>query len=118
MMDAIIKWTPMLLTVVQLLLAWVIWSMRKEFVRQDDCAKHKGKLAECHAALATRVTNAEAEIGNMPQPAAWSKMQVAIEEVRGSNRVVLAKLEGQSELLKRIEHPMQLLMEHHIKGDR
>ena len=118
MMETIFKVAPLVLTVVQLLLAWVIWSLRKDFVRQDTCSKRKGELEDCHAALATRVTNAEASLGNMPQPAAWSKMQVAIEEVRGSNRVVLAKLEGQSELLKRIEHPMQLLMEHHIKGDR
>jgi hypothetical protein len=117
-METIFKMAPLVLTVVQLLLAWVIWSMRKEFVRQDDCSKHKGELSACHAALAARVTNTEADIGNMPQPAAWSKMQVAIEEVRGSNRVVLAKLEGQSELLKRIEHPMQLLMEHHLRGDK
>jgi hypothetical protein len=117
-MDAFFKWMPLILTIVQLLLAWVIWSMRKEFVRQTDCTSHKKELASCHAALAARVTSAEADIGNMPQPAAWSKMQVAIEEVRGSNRVVLAKLEGQSELLKRIEHPMQLLMEHHLRGDK
>jgi hypothetical protein len=116
--ETILKVAPLLLTVVQLLLAWVIWSMRKEFVRQTDCATHKKELASCHAALAARVTSTEADIGNMPQPAAWSKMQVAIEEVRGSNRVVLAKLEGQNELLKRIEHPMQLLMEHHLKGEK
>lgn len=118
MIETILKIAPLLLTVVQLLLAWVIWSMRKEFVRQTDCALIKKEQAACHAALAARVTNAEADIGNMPQPAAWSKMQVAIEEVRGSNRVVLAKLEGQSELLKRIEHPMQLLMEHHLRGEK
>ncbi len=110
-MDLIFKWIPAILTAVQLLLAWVIWSMRKEFIRRDECTT-------CASGLAQRVSAVESDLGNLPTSESWGKMQVAIEEVRGSNRVVLAKLEGQSELLKRIEHPMQLLMEHHIKGDR
>ena len=36
----------------------------------------------------------------------------------GPIRVVLAKLEGQGEVLKRIEHPVHLLMEHHLRGDK
>ena len=117
-MEIIFKWMPFVLTVVQMLLAWGIWSMRKEFVRQVECSKNKGELATCHAALAARLATAEADIGNMPSSAAWAKMQVSIEEVRGQTKVVQALLQGQSELLKRIEHPMQLLMEHHLKGDR
>jgi hypothetical protein len=117
-MDMTWKWVPLIISIVQLLLVWAIWSMRKEFVRQTDCAAHKKEQSDCLTTLAARVTNAEADICNMPQPAAWSKMQVAIEEVRGSNRALLAKLEGQNELLKRIEHPMQLLIEHHLRGDK
>lgn len=118
MIDSILSWAPLVLSVVQLLLAWVLWSMRQEFVRRVDCGKERDGMAKCHIDLAHRVAAAEADIGNMPRPAAWSKMQVAMEEVRGSNKVLLAKLEGQSEILKRIEHPVQLLMEHHLKGDK
>lgn len=111
MMDAIFKWMPLMLTVVQLLLAWVIWSMRKEFIRREECTT-------CASTLSQRVSAVESGLDSLPTSESWGKMQVAIEEVRGSNRVVLAKLEGQSELLKRIEHPMQLLMEHHLRGDK
>ena len=111
MMETIFKWMPLMLTAVQLLLAWVLWSMRQAFVKRDECSA-------CTTALSQRVTAVEADVENLPTSESWGKMQVAIEEVRGSNRVVLAKLEGQSELLKRIEHPMQLLMEHHLRGDK
>lgn len=110
-MEAIFKWMPLMLTIVQLLLAWVIWSMRKEFIRREECTT-------CASTLSQRVSAVESGLDSLPTSESWGKMQVAIEEVRGSNRVVLAKLEGQSELLKRIEHPMQLLMEHHLRGDK
>jgi hypothetical protein len=110
-MEAIFKWMPLMLTIVQLLLAWVIWSMRKEFIRREECTT-------CASVLSQRVAAVESGLDSLPTSDSWGKMQVAIEEVRGSNRVVLAKLEGQSELLKRIEHPMQLLMEHHLRGDK
>lgn len=111
MMETIFKWMPLMLFLVQLLLVWVIWSMRKEFVRREECTT-------CATALSQRVSSVESILDSLPTSESWGKMQVAIEEVRGSNRVVLAKLEGQSELLKRIEHPMQLLMEHHLRGDK
>ena len=110
-MEAIFKWMPLMLTIVQLLLAWVIWSMRKAFIRREEGTT-------CASTLSQRVSAVESGLDSLPTSESWGKMQVAIEEVRGSNRVVLAKLEGQSELLKRIEHPMQLLMEHHLRGDK
>jgi len=60
----------------------------------------------------------ESGLDSLPASKSWRKMQVAIDEVRASNGVVLAKLEGQSELLKRIEHPINLLMEHHLRGEK
>ncbi len=84
---------------------------RKEFIRREECTT-------CASSLSQRVSAVESGLDSLPTSESWGKMQVAIEEVRGSNRVVLAKLEGQSELLKRIEHPMQLLMEHHLRGEK
>lgn len=110
-MEILIRWAPLMLTVIQLLLGWGIWSMRKEFVRREECMTRAGTLAQ-------RVGQVETMIDGLPSAKSWNKMQVAIEEVRGSNRVVLAKLEGQNELLKRIEHPMSLLMEHHLRGEK
>lgn len=110
-MDTIFKWMPLVLTVVQLLLTWIIWSMRKEFIRREECMI-------CATALSKRVSDVEAGLDNLPTAESWNKMQVSMEEVRGTNRVVLAKLEGQNELLKRIEHPMQLLLEHQLRGDK
>ena len=110
-MDIFWKWMPLIITGVQLTLAWVIWSARKEFIRRDECTT-------CAGTLLQRVSAVESGLDSLPASKSWRKMQVAIDEVRASNGVVLAKLEGQSELLKRIEHPMNLLMEHHLRGDK
>ncbi len=110
-MDIFWKWMPLIITGVQLTLAWVIWSARKEFIRRDECTT-------CAGTLSQRVSSVESGLDSLPASKSWRKMQVAIDEVRASNGVVLAKLEGQSELLKRIEHPMNLLMEHHLRGDK
>lgn len=108
------KWVPQMISVavivVQGLVTWVLWSLRKSFVRKEDCSA-------CSEQLAEKVQHVERELGKLPSPESWAAMQVAIEEVRGSNRVVLAKIDGQGELLRKFEHPMQLLIEHHIKGN-
>lgn len=108
-MDLFFKWMPLLALVAQGLLAWIMWSMRREFVRRDDCSA-------CAAALASRICTVEVGLSSLPSAESWTKMQIALEDQRGSVRVMLAKMEGQEALLKRIEHPMQLLMEHHLRG--
>lgn len=134
-------WVPQVIAVAVLLvqgvIMWVLWSLKKEFVRKDDCTKcstemitmmqelqcsrskyvRKDECTATSAGLTGRVASMQSELDKLPSSESWAAMQVAIEEVRGSNRVLLAKIEGQSEVLKKIEHPLQLLMEFHIKGN-
>lgn len=105
------KTMPWALLVVQGLFAWAIWSLRKEFVRKDDHS------ASC-ATLEQRLVAVEQHLDHLPTAEQWQQLHVAIEEMRGGHKVVLAKLEGQGEVLKRIEHPVHLLMEHHLRGDK
>ncbi len=132
------RWVPQLVAVAVLLvqgvIVWVLWSLKKEFVRKDDFDQDIGALndkvvavqtavkgavrkddcGKCSASMNSKIVAIEAELSRLPSAESWASMQVAIEEVRGSNRALVAKIEGQGELLKKIEHPLQLLMEYHI----
>ena len=105
------KVTPWALLLLQGLLAWGWWSLRREFVRKDDHS------ASC-STLSQRLSAVEQHLDRVPTLEHWQQVQVAIEEMRGGHRVVLAQLAGQGEILKRIEHPVQLLLEHHLRGER
>ncbi|AGW12826.1 DUF2730 family protein [Megalodesulfovibrio gigas] len=110
--DAVLaKFMPWALLLVQALFGWAMWSLRKEFVRKDDHSLSCSSLAQ-------RLVAVEQHLDRMPTAEQWQQLQVAIEEMRGGHKVVLAKLEGQGEVLKRIEHPVHLLMEHHLRGDK
>lgn len=42
MMDALLKWMPLIVLAVQVLMAWTMWSLSQKFVSRDQCDHHYG----------------------------------------------------------------------------
>ncbi|MDO8606166.1 MAG: hypothetical protein Q7R40_06500 [Phaeospirillum sp.] len=48
MMDVFLTWWPILLVIVQCILAWVLWSMRQQFVTHDAFEAFKETHTKAH----------------------------------------------------------------------
>lgn len=102
----------LLLLIFQGLLVWVLWSLRKQFVARTHCD------AQC-LAMTKRQTELEQAQKALPDAAEVQAMAVQLAEIEGSIKAVMATVQGQAELMQRIERPLNLLLEHHVRrGDK
>lgn len=106
------------LVVVQGLLAWGLWSLRKSFVGQEQCGERCQALADKQAALAQAQAALEQAQQALPDAATVQSLQVQLAEIEGSVRTLAATVQGQTEVMARIERPLNLLLEHHVRGDK
>ena len=106
------------LVVVQGVLAWGLWSLRREFVGQDACGKRCQAMDEKQAALAQTQAKLEQAHQALPDAAEVQAMAVQLAEIEGSIKAVAATVQGQAEIMQRIERPLNLLLEHHLRGDK
>lgn len=98
-----------------------MWYLSRSFVTRVEHEAVQARLGdmECKADDIERlVTVISSRLDALPGTDSWQQMQTSIEGLRGTNAVLLAKIEGQNELLKRIEHPMQLLLEYQLRGGK
>lgn len=102
----------LVLLLFQGLLVWVLWSLRKQFVARSHCD------AQCQA-LARKQAELEQAQKALPDADEVQAMAVQLAEIEGSIKAVMATVQGQAELMQRIERPLNLLLEHHVRrGDK
>jgi len=117
--DKIFNVLSLVIVVIQGLLAWALWSLRKQFVSTDHCDGKCTAMAEKHAALSQAQAQLEQAQKALPDAAEVQAMAVQLAEIEGSIKAVMATVQGQAELMQRIERPLNLLLEHHVRrGDR
>lgn len=112
---------PLVSIIGTVLFGCAMWYLSRSFVTRAEHAAMQARLGgmECKADDIERlVTVISSRLDALPGTDSWQQMQTSIEGLRGTNAVLLAKIEGQNELLKRIEHPMQLLLEYQLKGGK
>ncbi|CUW41126.1 conserved protein of unknown function (Bacteriophage Mu, Gp25 5-119) [Magnetospirillum sp. XM-1] len=124
MMDAFLNWWPVLLVIVQGVLAWVLWSMRHQFVLQDEFESYKtdhdtdhGEIDAKLAAGKNQFTRIESELKHLPNRGDIDELKAQLHQVdkglvrlTGSVNVVAAKLGA-------VEKPVDLMMRHAIEDD-
>jgi len=111
MLDDFWKYLPLAVAALQLLLLWAQWSLKKQFVSQDECRGRCKKLGDKQATL-------EAAHQAMPSDDDLEVIQNRLSGIEGDLKGVLATLKGQAETMQRIERPLNLLLEHHLRGDK
>ncbi len=89
---------------------WLLSSMPKATLDAIIAAQ----LAERGVALP------EAQASTRPSPVSGAaSLAVQLAEIEGSIKAVMATVQGQAELMTRLERPLNLLLEHHVRrGDR
>lgn len=84
--------------------------MTRKFVTVEACDKCR---RFCRKEVADSL---EKDIERLPSNAALSALATQLEGLRGDVKAQGAELRGLSEVLERVERPLHLLMEHHMKA--
>lgn len=110
-LDILLRLASVVVLIIQGLGLWVLWSLRKQFVAREHCDKRCQELA-------TKQTELEQAQRALPDADEVQAMAVQLAEIEGSIKAVMATVQGQAELMQRIERPLNLLLEHHVRGAR
>ena len=111
-------WWPVLVVLGNLLGLWLMWSMTKKFMTREDCAKCAGALTERVGTLESQRTCVDIKLDRLPQVEALHEMALRQEELAGEIEALKATIVGFRDLLRRIEHPLNLMLEGHLNGPR
>lgn len=110
-MDTLVEWSRVLSPVIVLLqglLCWILWSLRKQFVTREDCTSKCQLLEKRQAVLQTAQESSPTgkDVGDIKDRLGC---------IEGDIKTLVATGKGQAELLRRLEGPLNLLMEHHLR---
>lgn len=106
--DIAFKMASAIVLIIQGLGLWALWSLRKQFVGREHCD------TQCQA-MRDKQTELEQAQKALPDADEVQALQVQLAEIEGSIKAVMATVQGQAELMQRIERPLNLLLEHHVR---
>ncbi|MFZ5427196.1 MAG: DUF2730 family protein [Thermodesulfobacteriota bacterium] len=111
-------WWPVLALLVNGLAVWVMWSMSRKFMTREDCARCAGNITARVETLEKQKTCVDIKLDNLPQMEALHQIALRLEELAGDQEALKATIDGLRDLLRRVEHPLNLLLEGHLNGKR
>jgi hypothetical protein len=106
--DYIKEYVAFILAIVQAVMGWFMWSLRKEFVTGKDCAA-------CRSTCRKEVAES---MDKLPSIQSMADLKTELEGLRGDVKAQAADIRGLSEVLKRVEHPLSLMLEHQLAESR
>lgn len=116
--DTGMRFLTVLILIANIVMGWLLWGLRKEFMTRDACTKRCDQHAEERRKLETRQDALETSMRNMPTSGDMTGIRERLGGIEGDVKEVAATLKGQADLLTRLEKPLNLLMEHHLRENR
>lgn len=120
--DLVAQWAgvivPLVVLLAQGLLAWLMWSLRREYVSRADCDVCHGKLDTQAAGVETRVAALEGALETVPTSRDMQTVMVQLAEISGELKAANARAEGQAELLKSVSRQVSMLNDYHVTKQR
>lgn len=116
--DPILKLWPILMLAGGIIMAALYWHLSKRFVKREEHEAMKVDVKGLQVSvdsLGGKMSSIMTRLDNLPSAGEVNKILLGLEELRGSQRELTATIKGQEEVLKRIEHPVQLMMGEAIK---
>lgn len=90
----------------------LLWRLKGEFAGKKEQGELEHRMERTEADVARLKTLVE----SIPDHEDLSDLKTKLAEVEGGVKVVATEISGLKEVLKRIEEPLRLLVEHHLKG--
>lgn len=113
-LETIANWGWLAALVLQGLLTWTSWSMRKAYASSSEVANLERKLQEESSARQML----ELKLHSMPTIAAFHALVERIGGIAGDVKAAATEINGVGAGLKRIENQVALLMENELRGNR
>lgn len=111
------EFSSIILLLVQLLFAWGIWSLRKMFVRKADCDNHCRAFDDSNHELKRADAALAARLDGLPSGGELHTLRVELTAVKGEILALAVQVKGQNDVMARLERSLDMLVNHHIKGD-
>lgn len=103
----------------------VVYLARHTLVTQDDLRERFEEHEADHKELDKRLVEGErqfaaiqADLEHLPDHEDIADLKDRIGAVEGSVQALGATIDGLKEVLERVERPLNILVEHHMNGDR
>lgn len=116
--DLIVQWAgvivPLVVLVVQGLLAWLMWSLRREYVTRADCNACHTTIETQIAGMDTRMAGLAGAVETAPTSKDMQTVMVQLAEISGELKAANARAEGQAELLKSVSRQVSMLNDYHV----
>ncbi len=108
-----IQLTPIFILVIQGLLAWALWSIRKAFVHVEHFAdyleQNSCQFQEVNskaASLENRLSNLEERITLLPDAKTLGDLAKGVESLRGDLKAIDMRITGVDRLMQRLERAL------------
>lgn len=112
--NEIARLTPLAVLFIQGLFAWVLWTLRRAFVRGDEYLRHierEQRLRQEHTAraatLENRLLTLEQRVNQLPDARALQDLASAVESLRGDIKAVDMRITGVDRLMLRLEKALE-----------
>jgi predicted nucleic acid-binding Zn-ribbon protein len=121
--DLLGKALPVVVLLVQGLFAWVLWSLRRNFMSCDACQTARAayeKRQDEHdkqlASMAAEGKELRVSLDSLPTARDVHELGREVEAVRGGLEAMRESIKSLGISIDRLDKPIQLLLEHHING--
>lgn len=98
-----------------------LWWLSRQFASKGDVEGLKKKddaLEKRIGATEEEVTTMKARMESLPDHEDFAEMKEKLANVDGSVKVAAAEIRGLKDVMQRIEQPLNLLVEHHLRGSK
>jgi len=96
-----------------------LWWLSRQFASKGEVEglkKKDGELEKRIGATEEEVTAMKARMESLPDHEDFAEMKEKLANVDGSVKVAAAEIRGLKDVMQRIEQPLNLLVEHHLRG--
>jgi hypothetical protein len=107
-METFLRWLPMVILVVQGLMAWALWSLKQQFVSRTECAGCKDGNNNRVTRSENRLSELEGDVHALPARSELQTLGDKIEKLTEKLGHVDGRLTG-------INRAVDLLNQHHLR---
>jgi len=91
-MDDFFKWMPLIVLLLNLLILWIGWSVKRGLVTKEE-----------HSRLTDRVNTIESRLSGVPNAASIHELALTIERLRGDLKALASDMKGMGNLVERLD---------------
>lgn len=99
-------------------LAWGLWSLRKQFVSRDQCDEKSKEHTDGRTELEKQQAVIKQAQDMAPSGTEMKAINKRLGDIEGDIKALRVSSKAQAETMDRIERPVNILLEHHLRGER